>query len=43
MNLVYFNLTRWLDACEDNHLLGQGEFVALAQFVFQVEGRSAAF
>lgn len=31
------------DACEAEYLLGEGEFVALTQLVFQVEGGSAAF
>lgn len=32
-----------MDACEDEYLLSEGEFVALTQPVFQVEGGSAAF
>lgn len=35
----------WLnmDICKDEYLLGKGEFVAMTQLVFQVEGRSTAF
>lgn len=31
------------DACEDKYLLGESQFVALAQLVFQIEGGSTAF